>query len=398
MRAARDSSRRDSDHILPRWQPDAEVSKCPVCLTEFHFFYRKHHCRKCGRVVCAACSPHRITIPKQYIVQPPSGSDGEDAVPSSPGGGGAVGLFARNNLGGGDVVRVCNPCVPDPWTPESAASALEARQPADASSRRRGSDQASLQPDRYRNILPPVPPLPDTSSRARAHTHQPPPTPFSRSVPQHPSNPQHRAAIAPMNPPARSSSHRYSQSSGTHAPLPPTPQHSRPPIPTAPSAPAPSRHRREIREEDECPVCGTELPPGTELREAHIQSCITDRFSASTSSSLPSSSLPNSAPPTRPSPGAIQTGPSPFSAETIPTRPRATSYRPRGMAVYRATEKDCVSEDGEAQECVICFEEFQPGDEMGRMECLCKFHRGCIRRWWEARGGGSCPTHQVYGE
>ena len=67
-----------------------------------------------------------------------------------------------------------------------------------------------------------------------------------------------------------------------------------------------------------------------------------------------------------------------------------------GMAVYRATEKDCVDEEGEAQECVICFEEFQPGDEMGRLECLCKFHRGCIRTWWDTKGGGTCPTHQLH--
>ncbi len=46
------------------------------------------------------------------------------------------------------------------------------------------------------------------------------------------------------------------------------------------------------------------------------------------------------------------------------------------MVVYHASEKDCVGEDGvEGQECVICFEEFSVGDEMGRLECLCKFHK-----------------------
>lgn len=66
------------------------------------------------------------------------------------------------------------------------------------------------------------------------------------------------------------------------------------------------------------------------------------------------------------------------------------------MALYKATEKDCTTEDGEPQECVICFEEFETGDEMGRMECLCKFHRHCIRAWWEKKGVGSCPTHQLH--
>ena len=37
--------RRESDLVLPRWQPDSEASSCPVCGTPFHFFFRKHHCR-----------------------------------------------------------------------------------------------------------------------------------------------------------------------------------------------------------------------------------------------------------------------------------------------------------------------------------------------------------------
>lgn len=56
------------------------------------------------------------------------------------------------------------------------------------------------------------------------------------------------------------------------------------------------------------------------------------------------------------------------------SRPRRVTATNR-MLVYQATEKDCVGEEGEAQECVICFEEFEEGDEMGRLLCLCKFHR-----------------------
>ena len=65
------------------------------------------------------------------------------------------------------------------------------------------------------------------------------------------------------------------------------------------------------------------------------------------------------------------------------------------MVIYNATEKDCVSSSGESEaECVICFEEFVVGDEMGRLECLCKFHRKCIRQWWDTKGPGECPVHQ----
>ena len=126
-------NRRSREITLPRWEPDAAVSKCPICGTNFSFWYRKHHCRKCGRVVCANCSPHRITIPRQFIVHPP-----EDATPSpktanSPGVE-VVDLTSEDDtpqanpegrpqsseyridpaLGGGQEVRLCNPCVPDP--------------------------------------------------------------------------------------------------------------------------------------------------------------------------------------------------------------------------------------------------------------------------------------------
>jgi hypothetical protein len=60
--------------------------------------------RKCGRVVCASCSPHRITIPRQYIVQPPTIDLTRDDDATSP----------LDNMWGGEEVRVCNPCVPDP--------------------------------------------------------------------------------------------------------------------------------------------------------------------------------------------------------------------------------------------------------------------------------------------
>lgn len=120
-----------TNYVPPRWQPDSEVTHCPICNTMFTFFTRKHHCRKCGRVVCAACSPHRITIPRQFIVSPPSRTRTLSGA-SSSGKAPVISLIDDDNgdtsqgqavsgddvvnhtLGGGEEVRLCNPCVPDP--------------------------------------------------------------------------------------------------------------------------------------------------------------------------------------------------------------------------------------------------------------------------------------------
>lgn len=142
-----------------------------------------------------------------------------------------------------------------------------------------------------------------------------------------------------------------------------------------------------IREEDECPICHGALPPkgpgGSEAtREAHVVSCIESHFSGSSpqiSRLPPTANIPAAA-------DAISTGANGrtstinIDSSDVASEISTSFFMPRrrttGMIVYLASEKDCVGEDGERpQECVICFEEFAVGDEMGRLECLCKYHK-----------------------
>ncbi len=122
----------------------------------------------------------------------------------------------------------------------------------------------------------------------------------------------------------------------------------------------PPPHAPQISEEDECPVCHRELPQRTlpnfeSLREAHITVCITTHSSSTTAGGSSASSPP----------------------------------RRTGMFPYLATEKDCV----DSAECTICLEEFEVGVAMARLECLCRFHRTCIKAWF-VNHPGCCPVHQ----
>ncbi|KAL6051042.1 Lateral signaling target protein [Balamuthia mandrillaris] len=44
------------------WVPDEDVTSCVICGLLFTTFFRRHHCRVCGRVVCKKCSTHRCML------------------------------------------------------------------------------------------------------------------------------------------------------------------------------------------------------------------------------------------------------------------------------------------------------------------------------------------------
>jgi len=54
-----------NDHAAV-WVPDVEAKTCMACgKTHFNAFQRRHHCRKCGMVVCGNCSTKKFKLPAQ---------------------------------------------------------------------------------------------------------------------------------------------------------------------------------------------------------------------------------------------------------------------------------------------------------------------------------------------
>ncbi|EPS41707.1 hypothetical protein H072_4394 [Dactylellina haptotyla CBS 200.50] len=503
---------------VPPWQPDSEVSNCPICTTTFSFFYRKHHCRKCGRVVCAPCSPHRIVIPRSFVVYPPNSIDPDlssQAYVDSAGN-------RRSSFGGGDAgveVRICNQCLAGDY-PSSSSSSNQRRQSIQSPPGGAGRFWQDFGPPTGVNANNYVPPqnvafggnhgaprrrtVSSGNNFSQAHGGQgypgamyhhhygqahslgrnqhgafpgqphppyhshpvqqqlPPlqhPTPsYPLPQPGHhnfsfvpaqfypsPQPPQHHHQHQGHQRSVSSSSHPYSQYSPINQPISghldtsqrpvpafSMPDTSRPNLPIAghfmhgntlrelQTHSAPPQPR--LKETDYCPICQNVLPPPNPVtrdetaREAHIQQCIDNTISGNSSSvarrrstsGAPSShaSLANTTMSSQPSASHQSTSIPTPNHQPQPSdsvrRSRASS-RPTGgrMFVYTATAKDTLPSGSDAKaddqkaECVICFEEFEEGDSIARLECFCRYHKKCITDWFNRRGDGQCPVHAM---
>ena len=44
------------------WLPDKGVLECFLCTSKFSTIIRKHHCRRCGLIMCNKCSLSRLSL------------------------------------------------------------------------------------------------------------------------------------------------------------------------------------------------------------------------------------------------------------------------------------------------------------------------------------------------
>jgi hypothetical protein len=68
-----DIDKEDEDTLptcRPKWVPDETREKCTYCEIEFTFFFRRHHCRSCGRLLCGDCAPYFVQLTHLQYEEP----------------------------------------------------------------------------------------------------------------------------------------------------------------------------------------------------------------------------------------------------------------------------------------------------------------------------------------
>ncbi|KAG0209758.1 hypothetical protein BGX28_009978 [Mortierella sp. GBA30] len=58
-----------------KWELDSKATECRECHRKFSLWVRRHHCRRCGHVVCDRCSGHRSVLHPSMVVYDPTSSE-----------------------------------------------------------------------------------------------------------------------------------------------------------------------------------------------------------------------------------------------------------------------------------------------------------------------------------
>lgn len=93
----------------PEWAADTSSSVCVSCGAKFTVLRRRHHCRTCGRLLCATCTPHRVPLPPSFTDHIPlSPSSPEEGLLRLVAGSGSSGTNGKS--GEEKLHRVCANC------------------------------------------------------------------------------------------------------------------------------------------------------------------------------------------------------------------------------------------------------------------------------------------------
>lgn len=76
--AGQKNARKQLEQSVVTWEEDANVPRCPFCQQEFSWSFRRHHCRMCGRVVCADAQTECSSEVGLNVTKPVSNGTGNE--------------------------------------------------------------------------------------------------------------------------------------------------------------------------------------------------------------------------------------------------------------------------------------------------------------------------------
>jgi len=80
-----------------------------------------------------------------------------------------------------------------------------------------------------------------------------------------------------------------------------------------------------------------------------------------------------------------------FHAFFLNASPETTTNKPHAKPQNIEFVEEILMKDLDS-ECCICFEQFETGNTVARLPCLCIFHKTCVVRWFEKEK--RCPVHE----
>ncbi|EGW33787.1 uncharacterized protein SPAPADRAFT_54074 [Spathaspora passalidarum NRRL Y-27907] len=328
----------------PVWQNDNDVSSCFLCSSAYHLFNRRHHCRKCGRVVCGSCSLQVVKyFPNTMIVN----SEGVRSVATPQ-----------------ETYRTCDLCVDEIRMIRRALFNYDNGTSGDVRGGGGDSETTSTASSVRREEVQegesagtPANDVDDDASSLTKHT--------SRTTTRLIHKNKHRRHLdvdteSEENLCPVCAQDLFKLYIHEH-----------------------KKHIEDITNED-----------FEKFKSDHVNDCLVAfDFNGDHTRMSPSKSH------TRNKMLVYNIPPIPKPVfENIPNDDEQITH---SGSVDSAIDKDGTSEEKRVEEeleneCVICLEELKPGDKVGRLECLCVFHYKCIKDWFNKKGFGECPVHFLH--
>ncbi|KAJ1726825.1 hypothetical protein LPJ61_004937 [Coemansia biformis] len=345
------------------WEPDEATLACHQCCQRFTLFVRRHHCRRCGLVVCDSCSSKRVLLAAP--ARAAHGADADAAADDNTPLAQLAGSSALSTYWRFCAYRTCDPCA------EVVAGLPAAR--ADSVAlvvAELGSSDAA---DNAYNIFAPPGQDPggqrsgDSLASARLRRQS------SSSIRICPVCYQDWAAlwVAMTRTPGegwQEAQERHIREciDGPHADIQAAPR-DHPAAGAAQSRPVPGRQ----------PTRSTGQQASSQSRHSTGFLSFFERASPTRFAGVGSTDSADL-------PGGRRGSSGPVAHQVSYARPSA--------GVRYATE---VLQEGATlvgQECSICFEDFEPGQKVARLSCFCTFHNRCISDWMSR--SPACPLHR----